>query len=1216
MKKNKITIDAELNSNSSAFSQTVFPKYEFHISKEIRKKYKVDEELFSLSGNVLFADFRAVRSFVKKVNEIRDPKNHIATGKVNAAGLIDEIYHYIFRLYEIQTNPGVFKKALNHLNEKIGEDDVRKILFEFISLFPCIDLYRGRISSFDYLISYTENRPNTEITIEELILLYFANFNPANKILLEFFDENYFTDKLLYKKVIDELNKFFLNEKKFGPDNQDIFTMLKTPIINNPENIEAQLDFIRDKWGILLDKSFLDRILKSMDLIREDYSFHGFGGGGTPTVVPKYKGDLSDADYLRLGKSGYRYALDSSRDYDEPEKFTRDIDWMPRVVVIAKNVYVWMDQLSKKYQRYIRTLDQIPDEELDQLAQWNFNGLWLIGIWERSGASKKIKHIMGNIDAVSSAYSLYDYQIAYDLGGEEAYNNLNSRAKARGIRLASDMVPNHTGIYSKWVIEHPEYFIQTDYSPFPGYSFTGADLSDDPTVQIRIEDGYWRKSDAAVVFQRIDNNSGEVRYIYHGNDGTNMPWNDTAQLNMTRKDVREAVIQKIMDVARKFSIIRFDAAMTLTKRHFSRLWFPEPGRGGDIPSRVDHAMTREEFDSTFPLEFWREVVDRINSELPDTLLLAEAFWLMEGYFVRSLGMHRVYNSAFMHMLMKEENSKYRDLISNTLEFEPEILKRYVNFMSNPDEETAIKQFGVDDKYFGVCILMVTLPGLPMFAHGQIEGYTEKYGMEYQRAYYHEVPNQWLVDRHQREIFPLMKKRYLFSQVINFWLFDFIENNGSINENVFAFSNSNYGERSLVLYNNKFGNAGGRILNSSQKLMTYNGTTKVNETKTIAEALNINPQDKHFYIYREHISNLEYIKSGRDIATNGLYFEIGAFKYSVFLDWREVYDTSGEYEKLDWKLGGKGVYNIKRALKEMRFESVHSALENMFEDQVVDQFIKSFILEEKNEEQSELEVRFFQNRFSDLLYNLKNLLGLTIELQPVIDRFDDEIFSVRELNKILDENFHIEMNSGNRNLNKSIMISSSINYRDNSILFMLWLVITSIKELFPETGDINKSNYFEKILLDTPVGNILRRLGRGEYDIYKEISLINILQDKQKIQCSFTGADNNKLEKNNNIEKNRLLILLDDKSVCEFINVNEFEDKVYFSKENFNELIEWLLTLSVLDLIYQSKIVKNEGLNREEVVSSLQSFYKVFQEINDLSARSEYKLEDFKDYLRS
>src|SRR6185503_17683061 len=123
-----------------------------------------------------------------------------------------------------------------------------------------------------------------------------------------------------------------------------------------------------------------------------------------------------------------------------------------------------------------------------------------------------------------------------------------------------------------------------------------------------------------------------------------------------------------------------------------------------------------------PAEFWREVVDRINVEMPNTLLLAEAFWLLEGYFVRTLGMHRVYNSAFMHMLMKEDNALYRGAIRSTLHFNPGILKRYVNFMSNPDEKTAVEQFGKGDKYFGIATLMVTLPGLPMFAHGQVEGF--------------------------------------------------------------------------------------------------------------------------------------------------------------------------------------------------------------------------------------------------------------------------------------------------------------------------------------------------------------------------------------------------------------------------------------------------------------------------------------------------------------
>ena len=65
----------------------------------------------------------------------------------------------------------------------------------------------------------------------------------------------------------------------------------------------------------------------------------------------------------------------------------------------------------------------------------------------------------------------------------------------------------------------------------------------------------------------------------------------------------------ILEVARRFPIIRFDAAMVLAKRHVQRLWFPLPGQGGSIPSRAEDAMTQEEFDSIMPQEFWREVVE-------------------------------------------------------------------------------------------------------------------------------------------------------------------------------------------------------------------------------------------------------------------------------------------------------------------------------------------------------------------------------------------------------------------------------------------------------------------------------------------------------------------------------------------------------------------------------------------------------------------------------
>ena len=373
-------------------------------------------------------------------------------------------------------------------------------------------------------------------------------------------------------------------------------------------------------------------------------------------------------------------------------------------------------------------------------------------------------------------------------------------------------------------------------------------------------------------------------------------------------------------MARQFPIIRFDAAMTLAKKHYQRLWYPQPGHGGGIPSRAEHGMSRDEFDGVFPKEFWREVVDRVAAEAPDTLLLAEAFWLMEGYFVRTLGMHRVYNSAFMNMLKMEENAKYRQTIKNVLEFNPEILKRFVNFMNNPDERTAVEQFGKEGKYFGAAVLLVTMPGLPMFGHGQIEGFTEKYGMEYRRAYWDEPVDEDMVRRHEAQIFPLMRRRHLFSGAANFAFYDFHTPDGWVDENVFAYSNRAGGERAIIFYNNAYNTTRGHIHTSTQ-INIGDADKTVLVRRTLSEALGLNTDDNCFYAFRNYQSGLEYIRPGRQLAEQGLFAELYAYQFHAYLDFREIRDTDGSWRALEQRLGGAGVPNLDDAYRELQLEPI-------------------------------------------------------------------------------------------------------------------------------------------------------------------------------------------------------------------------------------------------------------------------------------------------------
>jgi hypothetical protein len=338
-------------------------------------------------------------------------------------------------------------------------------------------------------------------------------------------------------------------------------------------------------------------------------------------------------------------------------------------------------------------------------------------------------------------------------------------------------------------------------------------------------------------------------------------------------------------------------------------------------------MTAAEFDAAMPVEFWRDVVDRVATEAPDTLLLAEAFWMLEGYFVRTLGMHRVYNSAFMHMLRDEDNAGYRRVLKETLEFDPEILKRYVNFMNNPDEKTAVEQFGKGDKYFGVATLLATLPGLPMFGHGQFEGFGEKYGMEFRRATYDEPVDEWLVGRHEHEIVPLLHRRGDFAEARDFLLYDFGHDLGGVDENVFAYSNGAGAARSLVVYHNRYGESSGWIRTSAAYAVKDDDGSKRLVTRTLAEGLGVaaGGAENRWLAFREQRAGLEYLRAVAEVRERGLHVSLRAYETRVFWELRELHDTAGVWRRLAERLGGRGVPSLEGALRELQLAPVHDAL---------------------------------------------------------------------------------------------------------------------------------------------------------------------------------------------------------------------------------------------------------------------------------------------------
>src|SRR6185437_14070065 len=84
--------------------------------------------------------------------------------------------------------------------------------------------------------------------------------------------------------------------------------------------------------------------------------------------------------------------------------------------------------------------------------------VWLMGIWEIGPKVRDISRRYGQ-DFAGSPFAISDYEVSQELGAEQEFQALVDRAHAAGLKVIVDFVPNHMGIDSLWLNDHPEFFL-------------------------------------------------------------------------------------------------------------------------------------------------------------------------------------------------------------------------------------------------------------------------------------------------------------------------------------------------------------------------------------------------------------------------------------------------------------------------------------------------------------------------------------------------------------------------------------------------------------------------------------------------------------------------------------------------------------------------------------------------------------------------------------
>jgi glycosidase len=341
------------------------------------------------------------------------------------------------------------------------------------------------------------------------------------------------------------------------------------------------------------------------------------------------------------------------------------------------NTRTYITNLSKVI-GHKATLDDIPDQDLDELAMRGFDWVWFFGVWQTGTAGRKVSRSnpewrreflevlpdLNENDITGSCYAITDYKVHQNLGGNSALARLRERLKARELKLMLDFVPNHTAPDHSWVKQYPDFFI------------TG---SEEDLAQ------------APANFIRMDTPHGE-KILAYGRDPFFPGWPDTLQLNYSNPALQQVRIDELLKIASQCDGVRCDMAMLILPEVFERTWKlkAEP--------------------------FWPKATLKVREKYPDFIFMAEVYWDLE-WNLQQQGFDYCYDKRLYDRLREGHGRPVREHLWAGMDFQ----NRLARFLENHDEPRAAAVFPPDMEKAAAVVTFLA-PGLRFFHQGQLEGF--------------------------------------------------------------------------------------------------------------------------------------------------------------------------------------------------------------------------------------------------------------------------------------------------------------------------------------------------------------------------------------------------------------------------------------------------------------------------------------------------------------
>jgi hypothetical protein len=327
------------------------------LARTARRRHEL-EPIVGRAGTLDAADAPAARRIAARLTAARDATGgpSVSGGEVAALAAMDAVLHRLID-QERQSGRADLGAVITAVGSSLGAAALAEVDEAWRGQFREDSRRTATAGASQEIAASAE--PSADLLAEVLVLAA-LNEDPAATGVRELVDDRPLRDRTQYEAVLDATEQQLGGRGTPGAggsrgrgrgvnataaaaasaagaaEDLPLPARLREPMLRAPGSLAAQLRWVREHWAALIkgDRTLARRIDLALDVLAEEAramelrTAGAHFGGPIAVETPDYRG--LEADTIA---------------------FSADTDWMPRVVLMAKSTYVWLEQLAASASR-------------------------------------------------------------------------------------------------------------------------------------------------------------------------------------------------------------------------------------------------------------------------------------------------------------------------------------------------------------------------------------------------------------------------------------------------------------------------------------------------------------------------------------------------------------------------------------------------------------------------------------------------------------------------------------------------------------------------------------------------------------------------------------------------------------------------------------------------------------------------------------------------